>query len=1069
MLLFNRYEYNPRTDLIGKGGFSRVYKALDQEGNVAVALKIYKNTEDAGGEKPIPEKDRILALDHPNICRYLLIEEMEKEDSFGEREGFQVAVLEWMNGGDLASHYKSRRDLVILKKLLEDTVRGLQYLHANGIVHRHVRAANILVRTELESAVAKVADFGTGKRAAGDESGLITAVQYLAPEQLNAGKYGNEGKVSYNIDYWALGICVYEMMTGDVLFISGELDSREQIMNHILSPVLPEKINRLPEPFRPMVAACLVKDARERTRDGDDLLQILQGAISGEAPVNEEETVKLLKTELPVEETVKPAMAAGETEQSVPPTEEVVQLVPPAEEPVWPEPPGKELVQPAPNGADGTADIEKEEMDEDATVLIKRPVIIQEEALVKEDIKPAEIEEEVDEDATVLIKRPVIKKEEEPVHEEEGVAADKGEDKPPAEEEEADPDATVLIARPVAKTAEPVHEQAEEADEDATVLIARPAAVSGAPGSWPTGGAGTWGATGTPGVTGPSAGGAREEQMSLFNRYQYNPQTGLIGRGGFSRVYKAFDRKLNRWVALKIYKTSEFPERYSPIAEIRRVVNLDHPNICRYLDIEEIEKENTFGEKEITQICVMELLDGGNFAQYITAHNTEETLKKLVGDVLNGLAYLHRNGIIHRDIKPANILIKETIDGPVAKITDFGISKGSDSVNSNSSSALVVSIPYMAPEQLNVKKYGIQENISYNLDLWSLGVTIYEVITGKVLFKNSEQDSSEQIMTNIMAPELPEKISELQEPFRSIVAHCIIKSANERAQKAEELIVLLHSTHTDEPSLPSPSRLAPEISITTESSGAAPETLATPATPTTSTAPTVRVSRPSFFIDNPELPSSPPPRIKPAGTPSFPYWKIGLGIAAGAVVAFLLLWLFSGKNNSGNTDLSSGHNADTTSTHNQTTVPATTRTTVPGSDSLTGKASHTANPGNPGTTGLNTGGERGTGGQTTKEEREKRTPTDRNASRHKTQEASNPDNNQQPYTLELTANKACHLTLNGEDQGTLRSGGTIRIFLTAGSYTIKATSTTDNTSFTTSFEIKAGNLGQVGHRRMELQ
>src|SRR5882757_11144391 len=139
MLLFNRYEYNPRTDLIGKGGFSRVYKALDQEGNVAVALKIYKNTEDAGGEKPIPEKDRMLAMDHPNICRYLLIEEMEKEDSFGEKESFQVAVLEWMDGGDLAGHYKSRRDLVILKKLLEDAVRGLQYLHANGIVHRHVR------------------------------------------------------------------------------------------------------------------------------------------------------------------------------------------------------------------------------------------------------------------------------------------------------------------------------------------------------------------------------------------------------------------------------------------------------------------------------------------------------------------------------------------------------------------------------------------------------------------------------------------------------------------------------------------------------------------------------------------------------------------------------------------------------------------------------------------------------------------------------------------------------------------------------------------------------------------
>ena len=558
--------------------------------------------------------------------------------------------------------------------------------------------------------------------------------------------------------------------------------------------------------------------------------------------------------------------------------------------------------------------------------------------------------------------------------------------------------------------------------------------------------------------------------MSLFNRYQYNPQTGLIGRGGFSRVYKAFDRKLNRWVALKIYKTSEFPERYSPIAEIRRVVNLDHPNICRYLDIEEIEKENTFGEKEITQICVMELLDGGNFAQYITAHKMEEVLKKLVGDVLNGLAYLHRNGIIHRDIKPANILIKETIDGPVAKITDFGISKGSDSVNSNSSSALVVSIPYMAPEQLNVKKYGVQEKISYNLDLWSLGVTIYEVITGKVLFKNNEQDSSEQIMTNIMAPELPEKIKELPEPFRSIVAHCIIKSANERAQKAEELIVLLHSNHTEIPALPLvPLRTAPEVSTTTE----APVT-----------APAAKVSKPSFFIDKPESPTSPPPRIRPASAQSLSYWKMGLGVVAGAAVAFFLFWLFSGRNNSGNTGLSADPKTDTTNTSRQTTTAPTVTT----GDS----SSHAVKPGqqdagNPGTARLNKGDQGSAGHEDqAKENRERKTrttagqaaegpdshtdkPTDRNDSRHKTQEVANSGDSQQPYTLELTANKDCRLLINGESQGTVHAGGTMKIFLTAGSYTIKATSTTDNTSYSASFEVKAANLGQVTHRRLELQ
>ena len=285
----------------------------------------------------------------------------------------------------------------------------------------------------------------------------------------------------------------------------------------------------------------------------------------------------------------------------------------------------------------------------------------------------------------------------------------------------------------------------------------------------------------------------KEKPVNLFNRYDYYPISDCIGKGGFSRVYKAYDKKLSRWVALKIYKTGEFSDRYSPIAEIKRVVNLDHPNICRYLDMEEIENKNPFGENEIIQVCVMELLDSGNILEYYKKNEDHNLLIKLLRDILNGLAYLHRHGIIHRDIKPANILIKSALEGPVAKITDFGISKATDNINSNSSSALVVSIPYMAPEQLNIKKYGINEKIASNLDLWSLGVTIYEIITGKVLFKNSEKDSSEQVMANIMSPQLPEKINELPEPFRKIVSLCVVKNARERVQKADALLQILET------------------------------------------------------------------------------------------------------------------------------------------------------------------------------------------------------------------------------------------------------------------------------------
>ncbi len=92
-----------------------------------------------------------------------------------------------------------------------------------------------------------------------------------------------------------------------------------------------------------------------------------------------------------------------------------------------------------------------------------------------------------------------------------------------------------------------------------------------------------------------------------------------------------------------------------------------------------------------------------------------------------------------------------------------------------------------------------RKRLSFNLDLWALGVTIYELITGKDPFKNSEQDSSEQIMTNIMAPGVPDKIAELPQPFYDIVYRCLVKDARERAQKADELIVLLNRTLPENP------------------------------------------------------------------------------------------------------------------------------------------------------------------------------------------------------------------------------------------------------------------------------
>ena len=1042
MLLFKRYQYDPRIDLIGKGGFSRVYKAWDKKLNRQVALKVYRTNEVSEKYSPIDEIRRVVGLDHPNISRYFDIDEIINEDSFGQEEKIQVCVMELLDGGNLGAYYNQNRDLNVLKKLLIDVLQGLSFLHRSDIIHRDVKPANILVKKTPNGPLAKITDFGISKKtdtpatSSSSSSSLIVSIPYMAPEQLNAQKYGIGEKIHYNIDLWSLGVTIYEIITDDVLFKNNIQDSSEQVMMNIIREDIPEKIKSLPEPFKEFVSKCVIRDAKERVKTADELIPLLRNfsekltkdstgtgdlgsvlsdhsvlpALPQTTAIKRKSEIKANQIPLEIDETKEvPASllesAEKQNDQQYPSEEEISEtkevsgivlesiekqeedrkLIAAGADKIPVVKPGlKESLELAKAPIEAIFDVTKEtavanekllendtkqeEQDSinsqtesidhkeinisiesveqekkeqsknfeithdtklvpavlleslvnqqgimpliagdiseskdeyakeepiiknggdtsihsgltDATILIEKSTIITEKLetnISKEndiesipepiasqvDVLEPEIKNEGKEiipfdspDETILIEKSTLiaekletnsskKNDIESIPE---IIAPQVDVMEPEIKNEGNefipsdpPDEAILIEKsiPIAEkldtnsskendskgTTEPIAPQADllepeiinEKNEfipsdpsDETIIINKSIFENGKveqeyrkmediehipdPVAPPT--------------VHDSAPPVKQKRnkdstMTLFKRYVYNPNKDLIGRGGFSRVYRAMDQKLGRWVALKIYKTSEFSDRYSPIAEIKRVVNLDHPNICRYLDIEEIEKINPFGETEKIQVCVMELLDSGNFLEYFNQHGKDlDVLKKLLQDVLNGISYLHKNGIIHRDIKPANILIKKNTEGPVAKITDFGISKASDSVNNNSSSALIVSIPYMTPEQLNIKKYGINGKISYNLDLWSLGVTVYEIITGNVMFKNSEQDSSEQIMANIMSPELPEKIKELPQPFRNIVSHCIVKNANERAQKAEELMVLLNSAIAQPPEI----------------------------------------------------------------------------------------------------------------------------------------------------------------------------------------------------------------------------------------------------------------------------
>lgn len=297
--------------------------------------------------------------------------------------------------------------------------------------------------------------------------------------------------------------------------------------------------------------------------------------------------------------------------------------------------------------------------------------------------------------------------------------------------------------------------------------------------------------------------------MDFKIRYQYNAKTDLLGRGGFAIVYKAQDTLLNRTVALKFF-TNSGSDKHTLIQEISRAIALEHVNLCRYYDAAVLETVNMHGDAERTEVGVMEYIDGGELKFFLSKQN--QHFDKLLMDILNGISYLHKRNIIHRDLKPQNILVKNTEEGPIAKITDFGISKNISAGNT-SSSQLMGTVEYMAPEQFSPAKYGVNGKISTNLDLWSFGLMVYELLAKETMFgSRGGQSSAEEVMSNILSESLvEEKIAKLPAKYRELVSRCLIKDAKQRVQNAAELMEMLKEPQ--EPAKPAPSAGAPTAVI----------------------------------------------------------------------------------------------------------------------------------------------------------------------------------------------------------------------------------------------------------------
>ncbi len=258
--------------------------------------------------------------------------------------------------------------------------------------------------------------------------------------------------------------------------------------------------------------------------------------------------------------------------------------------------------------------------------------------------------------------------------------------------------------------------------------------------------------------------------MMLGDRYEILEK---IGTGGMSDVYKAKDHKLNRPVAVKVLK-QEFSENANFVskfrAEAQAAAGMMHPNIVNVYDV---------GEEGGTQYIVMELVEGITLKKYIEKKSrlSVKEATSIAIQVSMGIEAAHNNHIIHRDIKPQNIMISK--DGKV-KVTDFGIAKA---VSSNTITSNVMgSVHYTSPEQA---RGGYSDEKS---DIYSLGITLFEMLTGRVPFNG---ETTVAIAIKHIQEPMPSPrtyAGDIPISVEQIVLKCTQKSPDRRYQNMQELI-----------------------------------------------------------------------------------------------------------------------------------------------------------------------------------------------------------------------------------------------------------------------------------------
>ncbi|HEU5244879.1 MAG TPA: Stk1 family PASTA domain-containing Ser/Thr kinase, partial [Gaiellaceae bacterium] len=341
-----------------------------------------------------------------------------------------------------------------------------------------------------------------------------------------------------------------------------------------------------------------------------------------------------------------------------------------------------------------------------------------------------------------------------------------------------------------------------------------------------------------------------------------------LGAGGMADVYLAEDQELGRRVAIKILNSrhgndDQFIERFR--REAKNAAALNHPNIVSIYDR---------GEAEDTYYIAMEFLDGRTLKELIVSRGAApiNVAVEYARQILSALRFAHRHGIVHRDIKPHNVLVDG--EGRV-KVTDFGIARAGTSQMTETGS-IVGTAQYLSPEQARGGE------VDPRSDLYSLGVVLYELLTGKTPFDG--ETPVEIAMKHLStAPKPPSKLRpEIPPELDMVVLRALAKNPDDRYQSADEM----------EADLERVARGATVSATTTDTATRVmrrPETVAAAvgaATAATMIAPPAPAAPPS----------APPPLVEEeeeyhegGDRPLWP-WLVAIGFVIAAVIAGFFVW-----------------------------------------------------------------------------------------------------------------------------------------------------------------------------------